>query len=80
MRITTKDEILKKFPLDSVCQVWYRNLDGHMAHGVTYKDGFKNVKWKHVWRIKIFFKESKKYRDKHGESIKRDSVVYFLMP
>lgn len=76
---TTKEQILAKFPLDSVCKVWYRNSSGvHQCHGVLYKEGLKHVKWKSVWRIKIFFKKEKIYRNKYGDVLRRDGVVYFL--
>lgn len=74
MKTLSKDEILKKFPIDSPCRVWYKNQDNPVEYS-----SLKNIRWKQAIKITVKFSKPKVLFDKkYGENVSRDGVSFLI--
>ena len=71
----SKDQILKKYSLDTACRVWYKNEKDY----ISYKD-LRHVNWKQVTRITLLFDKPKFIRGVDGgDGGTRDGKTFILI-
>jgi hypothetical protein len=73
MNRISKDALIKKFPYDFACRVWYKGQKDYISYS-----SHKNVNWKKVHRITVIFPEAKKKYVGNGDYGTRDGATYLL--
>mgnify|MGYP003656483637 CR=1 FL=1 len=76
MKTITKEELLKKYPIDSACRVWYNG----QKEFIKYSD-MKHINWKNVVKITVLLPNNTRYvvfDKKDGECHSRDGTSYLI--
>lgn len=74
MKTIKKDDLIKRYGIDSPCQVKYVNN----TQTINYSS-LQHVNWNNVVKITVMFKKPKTHFDKRGDGVSRLGSAYKII-